>query len=40
MFNKETAIILLRYTLGQIQVQARIMERLPLAFWELCMIFM
>lgn len=40
IFNKETAIILLRYTLGQIQLQVRIMERLPLALWELHMIFM
>lgn len=40
MFNKGTAPILFRYTLGQIQLQARTVERRPLAFWELHMIFM
>lgn len=38
--TKKASLILLRYTLGQILLQARTMERLPLTFWELDMIFM
>lgn len=39
-YSKETSLILLRCTLGQIQLQARMVERLPPTFWELYMIFM